>query len=130
MPGGRPRTPTLKAQITGAAEKDPQRYKDRKSSKKARGIGKPYQSMTEEECAVWKEFVAELPWLNSTHRKILRLTCKLHVDLYMRDAPPVAMYNAYATRLGQLGATPVDDSRITLTEDDAEDPADRFFTTH
>ena len=127
---GRPRQPKLKAEITGAAAKDPGRYKDRKPSKKVRPVGQPYKSMSEAECKAWADFVETLPWLNSSHRKVLRLTCKLESDLYSRDEPPVAMYNAYATRLGQLGATPTDEGRINLTEEDAEAPADRFFTTH
>jgi len=122
----RHRTPKAKAEVSGAALHDPQRYKDRGTYKKARLIGEPYASMTEAQKTAWQEYRSEMPWLNSSHRTILRLACILTAR--MDDAEfGVSATHALSSILSKLGATPVDESKINFAEDDEEDEADKFF---
>ena len=69
------RLPQAKAEASGAALKNPGRFKDRKAPRQTRPIGEPYARMTAEQKAVWREMVEDMPWLNSSHRVLLRLAC-------------------------------------------------------
>src|SRR5690606_28779942 len=73
----RSRTLLAKAEASGAALKNPGRFKNRKAPKNTRPVGKPYAGMDEAEVRYWHELVAELPWLHSGHRVLLRVACRL-----------------------------------------------------
>jgi hypothetical protein len=75
---------------------------------------------------VWAEYVAELPWLTSSHRRVLQLACMLTVRM---DDPEmgVSAAKALSSVLSKLGATPVDESKVNHGDDEPEDPADKFF---
>jgi hypothetical protein len=120
------RLPSAKAAITGAALKNPSRYRDRRGPKGVRPLGEPYATMTEAQCAAWEEFRAELPWLNNSHRALLRLACILHVRM---DEPDVGVnqIQTYSAILSKLGASPADEAKVSLPEDEEEDDVDRFF---
>ena len=121
----RPRLPAAKAETSGAALINAGRFKDRKAPK-TRPLGKPYATMTEAQCAAWEEFRAELPWLNGSHRPLLRLACILHVRMEDADVG-VNQIQTYSAILSKLGATPVDETKVSVPDGDDEDPADRFF---
>ncbi len=69
----RPRLPQAKAEVSGAVIHDAGRFVDRKVSKLTRGIGEPYARMTDSQKLAWQDFRNDLPWLNSSHRVLLRL---------------------------------------------------------
>lgn len=68
----KPRTPTKKAKVSGATLKDPARFKDRKDPANPSPIGAPYKGMTPAQVKVWKECAGNMPWLNASHRLLLR----------------------------------------------------------
>ena len=119
----------MKAAVSGAEIKNAGRFKDRSAPKRARPIGDPYATMTEAQCAAWNEFRAEMPWLNSAHRVLLRLACVWTAK--MDD--PESEFGTTATQalsaiLSKLGATPVDETKVSHGDDEGEeDPADKYF---
>lgn len=124
----RPRLPALKAEASGAAIKNAGRFKDRKAPKGTRPLGEPYARMTDEQCIAWEEFRTEMPWLNSSHRVLLRLACVWTAKL---DDPKaefgVSATQALSSILSKLGATPVDETKVSYDAGGEEDPADEFF---
>ena len=118
------RLPVEAARVTGAAARSPYRHADRKRPKGTRAIGDPYARMSEDEQAQWHEFVRDLPWLNSSHRVILRMACKLTVDMDGEEFG-VSKAQALSSILSKLGATPADESKVAGPGDD--DESDEFF---
>ena len=125
----RTRKPLARAIVSGATERSRSHYEGRTTPKRSRPIGEPYAGMTDEQKAVWHELVAELPWLHSAHRVLLRLTCYQAARLNSGEDVGVSATQALSSLLSKLGATPVDESRLNLSPDDAEeDPLDALFT--
>ncbi len=122
----RPRLPQAKAEVSGAALKNPGTFKARKAPKGTRPIGEPYARMTPGQQEAWHEMVAEMPWLNSAHRTLLRLACIISARLDEADVG-VNQLQTLSAILSKLGATPVDETRLNLPAEDDEDPADKFF---
>lgn len=123
----RPRLPVAKAATSGAAIKNPSRHAGRKRPTGVRVLGEPYKTMTAGEKRAWKEFAAEMPWLNASHRVLLRLACLWTA----RMEDPKAEFGVSATQalssiLSKLGATPVDESKVSHGGDD-EDAGEEFF---
>ena len=121
------RLPAMKAEVSGAAIKNPQRHKDRKSPRGTRPLGEPYKAMTPGQQAAWQEFRDELPWLNSSHRALLQLACVLRARLNEDPDMGVNALSAYSSILSKLAATPVDETKVGVPDGEDEDPADRFF---
>jgi hypothetical protein len=105
------------AKVTGATVKHPGRHADRKKPSGTRPLGEPYVKMTADEKAQWHEFARDLPWLNSSHRVLLRVACRLTVDLDGADFG-VSKAQALSSILSKLGATPVDESKVASPADD------------
>lgn len=123
----RPRLPAAKAEAAGAALKNPGRFKDRKTPKKVRAIGSPYKGMTPAQVAVWEESAANMPWLHSGHRLLLRQVCILAARMETDPEMGVSALQALGAALSKLGATPTDETKVNHGEDGDEDPADEFF---
>lgn len=124
----RPRLPQAKAEASGAILKNAGRFVGRKAPKGMRPLGEPYAGMSEIERRYWAEFAAELPWLNSGHRVLLRLTCQLSARMDGDEDMGVSATQALSSLLSKLGATPVDETRVTHGGDEeTEDPAEAFF---
>ncbi|MFV0675554.1 hypothetical protein [Variovorax sp. tm] len=122
----RARTPLAKAKAAGAEIIHPERFRDRKGPKKPRVVGDPYVGMSDKEKKVWAEFRAELPWLTSSHRTLLRLACYWTAKLDEKEFG-VSATQALSSILSKLGATPVDETKVNHGDDEDEDPADEFF---
>lgn len=122
----RPRLPATKAEVIGAALKDAGRFKDRKAPK-SRPLGQPYKQMSDAEQSAWFEFADELPWLNSGHRALLHLACRLRARLNNDPDMGVNAMQAYSAILSKLAATPVDETKVSYGGEEDEDPADKFF---
>lgn len=122
------RTPKGKAAITGSDTRHPGRFKGRQGPKKTRPAGEPYKTMNPVEREAWREFVTELPWLNSSHRPLLLLACRWMARLQDPKADfGVSATQALSSILSKLGATPVDETKVGHMADEDEDPTDEFF---
>lgn len=119
--------PAAKAEATGAAVMNAGRFKDRKAPKGARPLGSPYKAMSEAEQLAWQEFAEELPWLNSSHRALLQLACRLRARLNTDPDMGVNAMQAYSAILSKLAATPVDETKVNHGDEGESDPADIFF---
>lgn len=122
----RPRLPAAKAEVSGAAAKNAGRFAGRKAPKGTRPLGDPYVKMPAKEKAAWKELAAEMPWLNSSHRVLVRLACKWIAKMDDKDFG-VSATQALSSILSKLGATPVDETKVGHGGGEDEDEADRFF---
>lgn len=122
----KPRTPKAKAEVSGAAIHDPQRFKERSSPKRVRPLGDPYLQMTDKQKIAWEELSYEMPWLNSSHRTIVRLACMWMAKMDEDDFG-VSATQALSSILSKLGATPADESKINHDTGEDEDPSDKFF---
>jgi len=127
----RPRLPQAKAEASGAAMKNPQRFRDRETPKRTRPVGEPYARMTEDERGYWHEFVAEAPWLHSAHRALLRLACILSARMDGEDGLPISGMQSLSAVLSKLGMTPTDETKVNHGGDgESADPAEEFFRSH
>lgn len=123
----RPRLPAAKAEVSGAALIHAGRFADRKAPKRTRALGEPYKMMSDAEQAAWHEFADELPWLNSSHRALLHLACRLRARLNTDPDMGVNAMQAYSAILSKLAATPVDETKVSHGDDGDEDPSDKYF---
>ncbi|MGK2908757.1 MAG: hypothetical protein ACSLE1_03010 [Sphingobium sp.] len=123
---GRPRLPAAKAEATGAAIINAGRFADRKAPKGTRPLGEPYAKMTDGQKEAWAEFRAELPWLNASHRVLLRLACIWTAKMDDDDFG-VSATQALSSILSKLAATPVDETKARVPDGDDADPADAYF---
>ena len=123
----RPRTPKAKADVSGASQVHPGRFAERAAPKGTRPIGEPYLRMTDGQKAAWAEFTSELPWLNSSHRQLLRMACMLVARMDEDAEFGVSATKALSSILSKLGATPVDESKINYDGASTEEPEDKFF---
>lgn len=71
------RLPRDKAVVSGAVTKNAGRFKDRKKPKRTRPLGVAYKILSAPEKKYWNEFKKEMPWLNGSHRQLLKLACIL-----------------------------------------------------
>ena len=124
MPG-RPRLPQDVAKITGAADKNAKRFKDR-ASPKVKSLGPAPKAFTDEQREIWNEFNADFPWLGRTDRKLVGMACLLQDAINAGDAP-IAYFAQLRLMLSSMGGTPVDRSKVTMAEDTKPDPADEFL---
>lgn len=122
-----PRLPASKAAVSGAAIKNPQRHKGRKTPAGVRAVGEPYAAMTDDQKQAWRDFRDELPWLNGSHRALLQLACVLRARLNTDPDMGVNALSAYSSVLSKLAATPVDETKVGSSDAEDEDPEDRFF---
>lgn len=125
----RNRLPVAKAAAAGAAIKNPARFADRKKPKGTRPLGEPYKEMTAGQKRAWAEFEQEMPWLNASHRVLLRLACLWTAKLNDRKADfGVSATQALSSILSKLGATPVDETKVCNGGGEEADPEDEFFS--
>jgi hypothetical protein len=77
----------------------------------------------------WKTLASEIPWLNSSHRAIVGITSQLLGKLIANEEISVNGLNLLRLCLSQMGANPVDASKISMPdEEDEEDPASKYFS--
>lgn len=119
-----PRQPVAKAEVTGAAAKNPGRHRGR-GKHKLPALGDPFDYMGGEERVAWALFARELPWLTAAHRAMVEVACQLRARMICGEPLGITALSAYQSILSKLGATPTDDSRIARAEDDPE--PDEFF---
>jgi len=119
----RNRTPKRKAAVSGAILRNPSRYRGGLPLNATRPLGDPYPTMSEAEVVVWHEMKANMPWLHSSHRIIVRLACVLQVRLEEGRLGLTGIRSLLSV-LSKLGATPVDEGNISPPEDPGDDGFD------
>jgi hypothetical protein len=77
----------------------------------------------------WRTLASEVPWLNSSHRSVVGIASEILGKLIANEEVNVNALNLLRLCLSQLGATPVDASRISMPDDDDEedDPSKKYF---
>lgn len=124
---GRPRLPQAVAKVTGAAAKNPQRFRDR-ASPKVPPIGAAPKHFNKDQREAWDFYVSELPWLGASDRTILEMAARLRAEM-KTSIPPVSLMTELRQILNSLGATPAARSKVSAPkeDDDQEDPAAEFL---
>jgi len=120
----RPRTPEAKARATGAALIHAGRYKDRKAPK-AYPLGKAPDFLTGNALVAWEGFKRELPWLTEGHRALVEVASNLRGRLIDGGEVGISALNLLQVCLSKLGATPTDETKLSLPDDG--DQADSMF---
>ncbi|MGY3588516.1 hypothetical protein ACVIGB_002525 [Bradyrhizobium sp. USDA 4341] len=127
----RPRTPLAKASATGRILHDPKRFKARKDPPSKGPLGKPPKWIkSAPQIEAWNTFADELPWLNHSHRALVEIASEIRGRQITGEELSVNALNLLRLTLGQMGGTPVDASKITLTDDgqgDNDDPSKKYF---
>lgn len=121
-----PRLPHQKAEVTGATVAHPGRHKARKAPK-VRPLGEPFARLNEAQRDAWESFRSELPWLNHSHRALLEAACHLRARFHAGEEVGVNAIQAYSAILSKLGATPVDETRLNVADEDERSPEDDYF---
>ena len=126
----RRRTPLAKAKATGQDKNHASRFKDRREPQSKGPLGKPPKWMVRKhQLEAWQTFSDEVPSLNHSHRALVGIASEISGRLIAGEEVSVNGLNLLRLCLGQMGATPVDSSKITLPEDkDDADPSDKYFS--
>jgi hypothetical protein len=129
----RPRTPLSQAEATGAVDKNPQRYRDRKAAPKYGGeLGPAPMHFTPEQVELWQAIVDRIPAgvLVAADCYIVELTVVLlgrfrDPQYHMRSAEVAELRRC----LGSMGLTPADRTRVTGSDadDESDDPIGLLF---
>lgn len=123
-----PLVPFEVAQAKGRTKVNPARFKNRKPPEQTDPLGAPYDWIVGDERTAWRLFQQELPWLRESHRPLVEVASKLRARLMGGEMPGVQALNLYRQCLGQMGATPADESKVRGTGGgESDDPADQFF---
>lgn len=72
----------------------------------------------------FERFRRELPWLKESHRMLVEMAATLRARVQI--APALKDMQELRRMLGQLGATPADESKVAHAEEE-EDPDEAFF---
>jgi len=119
-----PRLPAAKADVTGAADKNPQRHRER-TEPQGRPLGDPASFLTEYGKQAWEGFKRELPWLMESDRAVLEVCSQVRGLILSGEDVGVTKLSMYQSMLSKLGATPADRTRVSVPEGDGDD--DEFF---
>jgi len=120
----RPRTPIAKAKAIGADVIHAGRYADRKAQKSPK-LGKPSPHLKDGGITAWEAFKRELPWLTEGHRPLVEVASVLRGRMFDNDEIGVSALSLLQVCLSKLGATPTDESKLNIGDDD--DDADPIF---
>ncbi len=123
----RPKTPLGKAILTGAAKKDPQRYRGRNEPEGLGELGGPPDYLNETEKTAWRAFAEELPWLVYSDRALLESACILRARVQVHEDLSAALLRELRLHVSALGGCPTNRSNIQVPKTEAEfNPFDRF----
>lgn len=122
----RPRLPQAVAEATGAAMKNPQRFRDRKQPE-SKPLGKPSKLLTGDECSFWDSFRAEMPWLTEADRTVVETAAKLRCRVMTDPECPIAAITQLRLCLQAMGGTPTTRTKVGAPDEDDDDPADQYF---
>jgi hypothetical protein len=120
----RPRLPETVANTTGAADKNPQRFRDRKPPKTL-PLGKAPRYFDDDQRAAWDDFADEMPWLGKADRVVVEVAARLRADMQRPDFP-MAGYAQLRMCLSSMGGTPADRSKVAAPQEDEDDPLAKY----
>lgn len=123
-PMARARTPVAKAKLTGAADKNPQRHRDRKEPV-SRPLGDPSTFLDEHGRMAWEAYRRELPWLMESDRSLIEVACSVRGKLLSGGDVGVQALSMLQSILSKLGGSPADRSKVAVPDDEKEE--DEFF---
>lgn len=126
----RPRLPKAKAAALGSDKVNPARFEGRNEPIIFTPIGEPFEWMKPQAKLAWADMVAEIPWLNGSHRGILQIAATIRGRMMGDSAEDVGVQamNLYRQCLGQMGATPADASKAgAMPGGEEKDPGEEFF---
>ena len=108
---GRKKTPRAKAEITGAAVKNPGRHR---ATPEVIGemLGEPSDFLDKFGMAAWVQFKREVPWLKESHRALMEIACHFRGQMFQGLALRATDLNSYQSILSKIGATPSDEGKI------------------
>jgi hypothetical protein len=116
-----------KVRATGRDIKDPLRY-EKRAEPNTTPLGDPTNGMPFDECDIWYMFKNEIPWLMESDRSLMEIACLVRSQVLGKKNVGVQQLQLLRQILGQMGATPVDRSKIMAPgEAKEEDPAEKFF---
>jgi hypothetical protein len=117
----RRRTPTEKAQITGAAKIHPGRFANRPNPRTGE-LGDAPAWLSPSQVAAWKVLRAEFPWLQTSDRILVALAATILARVMAGE--DVGMT---ALCISQMGGTPADRTKVMMVEERKADPTDVYF---
>lgn len=109
------------AKITGADILHPGRHASRRDPV-VDHIGRPPAHLNADERKAWKTFAKELPWLGSSDRTLVEVASRLRARMMTNPEIGVNALAQLRLCLSAMGATPVDRSKISMEDDEDEDP--------
>lgn len=121
----RPRLPVGVATVTGADKRSPGRFKGR-SAPVVKSLGVAPKRFISEQVEIWDEFNEDFPWLGRSDRRVVGLAVMLQHMIDTDPECPVAVFAQMRMLLSAMGGTPVDRSKVSSTDEEAEDPLDQF----
>jgi len=70
----------------------------------------------------------ELPWLDRSHRALTEIAATVRARVLLGDDIGVKALSLLRQRLGQMGATPSDASKVRMPDDETpDDPSTKYF---
>ena len=125
-----PRKPTKLHLLSGALERNPQRYSDRDGEPASNGpIGDPPTGFTKARKAIWDEVVGLVPdgVLQKSDRIVVELVVMLLHELRTGELN-IAGIAQLRQALASLGCTPADRSRVSAAPEPKVDEWQQFAT--
>jgi hypothetical protein len=122
----RPRTPTERAKVTGAARVNPGRFAKR-SNPQTGALGKAPSWMSKEQAAVWELFRAEYSWLQRSDRGLVEIATIIRAKGLAGEEVSSSELGQLRLCCGMMGGSPADRSKVTIVEEPDEDPMDVYF---
>lgn len=120
------RKPAEVAAITGAAAKNPQRYRDWSNPETAE-LGPPPKYLDRAQAKAWRAIASEIPWLTASDRMSVEMTARLRARVHEDPEIGLNAMALYRQCYKDLGATPVDRSKIPSSNGPTADPASEFL---
>ena len=118
------RTPALKAAVTGTADRNPQRFKDRKEPS-APALGEASVFLNDFGKIAWESFKRELPWLAESDRALVEIASTVRGRLIAGEDVGTTALSMLQSILSKMGASPADRSKVSGGDDEPEE--DEFF---
>ncbi|WP_244490962.1 hypothetical protein [Paramesorhizobium deserti] len=106
--------------MTGAINKNPQRYRNRAEPLVTEPLGKPPKWLQAAEIDAWNDFASRLPWLNKSHRCITGIASVLSARM-ARGTLGVPGMQLLRQCLGQMCATPVSAAKVSMQQPEEVD---------
>ncbi|MGR9420650.1 hypothetical protein [Rhizobium leguminosarum] len=120
----RPRNPLGKAKTEGRDKINAGRFKGRKELGANEPLGAPPKWIVDNDTikakSAWELFRKEIPWLTESHRMLVGMAANIQGRMMAGQEVGVQAMNLLRQMLGQMGATPSDASKVTVTDADEE----------